>query len=430
MSRLLRAYGPNIMASARRFVPLTLGVMLAVLPASTAHAQTTAITNARIHTISGPTIENGTIVIRNGRIAAVGADVEVPENARVIDGTGKVVTPGFLDASTSLGIVEIGGVSGTNDAATSQERLTAAFNVADALNPRATAIPVTRVEGITRAVVVPGGFQSILRGQGILIHLDGLRADEMIVRNPVGIYVTLGESGAGRAGGSRAAAMLLLREALQDARDYAANRNAFMQGNRREYALSRLDLEALQPVLRRELPLIISVNRAADILNVLQFARQENVRVILSGAEEGWMVASDLASADVPVIINSMNNIPGFDNLGATLENAARLHAAGVTVMLSSFDGSNVRNLRQVAGNAVSYGMPHEAALAAVTQVPAQVFGIADRYGTLEVGKDADVVVWDGDPFEFATKAEYVFIRGHEQLPDNRQQMLFERYRN
>jgi imidazolonepropionase-like amidohydrolase len=430
MSRLLRAYGPNIMASARRFVPLTLGVMLAVLPASTAHAQTTAITNARIHTISGPTIENGTIVIRNGRIAAVGADVEVPENARVIDGTGKVVTPGFLDASTSLGIVEIGGVSGTNDAATSQERLTAAFNVADALNPRATAIPVTRVEGITRAVVVPGGFQSILRGQGILIHLDGLRADEMIVRNPVGIYVTLGESGAGRAGGSRAAAMLLLREALQDARDYAANRNAFMQGNRREYALSRLDLEALQPVLRRELPLIISVNRAADILNVLQFARQENVRVILSGAEEGWMVASDLASADVPVIINSMNNIPGFDNLGATLENAARMHAAGVTVMLSSFDGSNVRNLRQVAGNAVSYGMPHEAALAAVTQVPAQVFGIADRYGTLEVGKDADVVVWDGDPFEFATKAEYVFIRGHEQLPDNRQQMLFERYRN
>lgn len=430
MSRLLRAYGPNIMASARRFVPLTLGVMLAVLPASTAHAQTTAITNARIHTISGPTIENGTIVIRNGRIAAVGADVEVPENARVIDGTGKVVTPGFLDASTSLGIVEIGGVSGTNDAATSQERLTAAFNVADALNPRATAIPVTRVEGITRAVVVPGGFQSILRGQGILIHLDGLRADEMIVRNPVGIYVTLGESGAGRAGGSRAAAMLLLREALQDARDYAANRNAFMQGNRREYALSRLDLEALQPVLRRELPLIISVNRAADILNVLQFARQENVRVILSGAEEGWMVASDLASADVPVIINSMNNIPGFDNLGATLENAARMHAAGVTVMLSSFDGSNVRNLRQVAGNAVSYGMPHEAALAAVTQVPAQVFGIADRYGTLEVGKDADVVVWDGDPFEFATKAEYVFIRGHEQLSDNRQQMLFERYRN
>src|SRR5690606_2255320 len=177
------------------------------------------------------------------------------------------------------------------------------------------------------------------------------------------------------------------------------------QGNRREYALSRLDLEALQPVLRRELPLIISVNRAADILNVLQFARQENVRVILSGAEAGWMVASDLASADVPVIINSMNNIPGFDNLGATLENAARLFEARVSVMLSSFGGSTERNQRQAAVIAAGYGMPHEAAVAAVTQLPAQVFGIADRCGTLEVGKDADVVVWDGAPFEFATKA-------------------------
>lgn len=416
----------------KRFARAALGAALAVLllPAAALHGQTTAITNARIHTISGPTIENGTIVIRDGRIAAVGADVEVPENARVIDGTGKVVTPGFLDASTSLGIVEIGGVTGTNDAATSNDRLTAAFNVADALNPRATAIPVTRVEGITRAVVVPGGFQSILRGQGVLIHLDGLRADEMIVRNPVGIYVTLGEAGAGRAGGSRAAAMLLLREALQDARDYASNRNAFQQGNRREYALSRLDLEALQPVLRREVPLIVTVNRASDIMNALHFARQENVRIILSGVEEGWMVADELASADVPVIINSMNNIPGFDNLGATLENAARLHAAGVTVMLSSFDGSNVRNLRQVAGNAVSYGLPHDAALAAVTQAPARVFGIADRYGTLEVGQDADVVVWSGDPFEFTTSADYVFVRGHEQIRDTRQQQLFERYRN
>ncbi|MGH7444471.1 MAG: amidohydrolase family protein, partial [Longimicrobiales bacterium] len=220
--------------------------------AAGAHAQTTAITNARIHTISGPVIENGTIVISDGVIEAVGAEVEVPENARVIDAAGKVVTPGFLDASTSLGIVEIGGVSGTDDASTSNDRLTAAFNVADALNPLATAIPVTRVEGITRAVLVPGGGSSILRGQGILIHLDGERAADMIVSNPVGMYVTLGESGANRAGGSRAAAMLLLREALQDARDYGANRNAFMAGNRRDYALSRLDLEALQPVLRRE----------------------------------------------------------------------------------------------------------------------------------------------------------------------------------
>ena len=394
-----------------------------------ARAQTTAITNARIHTVSGQVIENGTVVIRDGRIAAVGPDVDLPQNARVIDGTGKVVTPGFLDSSTSLGLSEISGVSGTNDAATSNARLTAAFNVADALNPLATAIPVTRVEGITRAVLVPGGFSSILRGQGVLVHLDGERAASMILRNPVGVYVTLGESGAGRAGGSRAAAMLLLREALQDARDYGANRNAFLAGNRREYALSRLDLEALQPVLRREVPFIVSVDRAADILTVLRFARDENVRVILSGVEEGWMVAEDIAGAGTPVIINSMDNIPGFDNLGATLENAARLHAAGVTVLLSSFDGSNVRNLRQVAGNAVSYGLAHDAALEAVTLTPARVWGLADRYGSIEVGRDADLVVWSGDPFEFATAAELVFIQGREQPPATRQQLLFERYR-
>ena len=151
--------------------------------------------------------------------------------------------------------------------------------------------------------------------------------------------------------------------------------------------------------------------------------------MILSGVEEGWMVADDIAGAGTPVIINSMDNIPGFDNLGATLENAARLHAAGVTVLLSSFDGSNVRNLRQVAGNAVSYGLPHDAALEAVTLTPARVWGLADRYGSIEVGRDADLVVWSGDPFEFATAAELVFIQGREQPPATRQQLLFERYR-
>jgi imidazolonepropionase-like amidohydrolase len=402
---------------------------IATALAGSAHAQTSAITNARIHTISGPVIERGTVIIRDGVIAAVGADVGVPANARVIDAAGKVVTPGLFDSSTSLGIVEIGGISGTNDASTSNARLTAAFNVADALNPLATAIPVTRVEGITRAVLVPGGG-SILRGQGVLVHLGDDRAGEMLVKNPIGVYATLGESGAGRAGGSRAAAMLLLREALQDARDYAANRNAFLSGNRREYALSRLDLDALQSVLRREVPLIVSVDRAADILTVLRFAQQENIDIVLSGAEEGWMVAADIAQAQVPVILNSMNNIPGFDNLGASLENAARMHEAGVTLMLSSFDGSNVRNLRQVAGNAVGYGMPHDAALAAVTLVPAQVWGVADRVGSIEVGKDADVVIWSGDPFEFATAAEIVFIQGREQPKTTRQQMLFERYRS
>ena len=406
-----------------------LGALLLCALATPLQAQTVAITNARIHTVSGPVIERGTVVIQNGRIAAVGANVTAPAGARVIDAAGMTVTPGFLDSSTSIGLAEIGSIDATNDASTDLDRMTAAFNVADGFNPLASPIAVTRIEGITRAVARPGAGAGILSGQGVLVQLGGNRASDMIVVNPIAMYADLGEGGAERSGGSRAAAMLLLREALRDARDYAQNRAAYDRAERREYALSRLDLEALQTVLNRELPLVVQVNRAADILAVLRLAREENIRVILSGAEEGWAVASDIAAAGVPVLLNSMQNIPGFDNLGATLENAARLNAAGVTIALSSFNGHNARNLKQVAGNAVSYGLPHEQALAAVTLVPARIFGVDDEYGSLEVGREADVVVWTGDPFEFSTDVAHVFIRGIEIPLTSRQELLFDRYR-
>ncbi|HEY0809157.1 MAG TPA: amidohydrolase family protein, partial [Longimicrobiales bacterium] len=248
-------------------------------------------------------------------------------------------------------------------------------------------------------------------------------------RNPVAMYAVLGQSGAGRAGGSRAAAILRLREALQDARDYAANRRAFESAQRRDYALSRLDLDALLPVIRGELPLVINVSRASDILSAIRIAREFDLRLILSSVDEGWMVARDIAAANVPVIINPMNNLPGMETLGITLENAARLNAAGVQVIFATFDAHNARNLKQLAGNAVSYGMPFDAALRAITLNPARVWGIADRYGTLEVGKDADVVVWSGDPLELTTTVEHVFINGREMSKETRQRMLFDRYR-
>ena len=185
----------------------------------------------------------------------------------------------------------------------------------------------------------------------------------------------------------------------------------------------------MQPVIRGDLPLVIEVNRAADILSTLRFARENGLRVIISGAAEGWMVARELAEANVPVIINPMSNIPGMETLGITLENAARLHAAGVTVIFASFDAHNSRNIRQMAGNAVSYGMPFDAALRAVTLAPARLWGVANRYGSIEAGKDADVVIWSGDPFELTTVAEHVFINGREVDDNTRQRALFERYR-
>jgi imidazolonepropionase-like amidohydrolase len=404
-----------------------LGLALALVPHVA--AQSIAITNARIHTVAGPVIERGTVVISNGKITAVGANATVPAGARVIDAMGKVVTPGFLDSSTGLGTVEIDADDPSNDQSVTGDRITAAFNVADNLNPLSTLLPVTRVEGITRAVVVPGNGSTVIAGQGVLVDLGTQGMTINIHRNPVAMYAVLGQAGAGRAGGSRAAAILRLREALQDARDYNQNRRAFESAQRRDYALSRLDLEALQPVLRRELPLVVTVHRASDILSALRLAQEFNVRVIVSGASEGWIVARELAAANTPVIVNPMGNIPGMESLGITLENAARLHAAGVNQVFATFESHNSRNLKQLAGNAVSYGMPFDAALRAVTLNPARLWGIADRYGSLEVGKDADVVVWSGDPFELTTTVEHVFINGREVSDDTRQRALFNRYR-
>lgn len=403
-----------------------------LLSASAASAQTVAITNARIHTVSGPVIERGTLVIRDGKIAAVGASVAVPAGARVIDAAGKVVTPGFIDSNTSLGTVEIPlSGRGTDDASTDKDRVTAAFTVTDNLNPYATAIPVTRVDGITRAVITPGAGASIIAGQGALIDLGTQGATVRIIKDPVAMYAVLGERGAALSGGgARSAAILYLKEALQDARDYAANRSAFESAQRRDYAVSRLDLEALIPVARGQMPIVIHVNRASDILNALELARDYNLKLILSGANEGWLVAPEIARAGVTVITDPMRNLPRFENLGITLENAARMNAAGVNVVFATYEAHYSRTIRQLAGNAISYGMPFDAALRAVTLNPARLWGIADSYGTLEAGKDADVVIWSGDPFELTTTAENVFISGREMSKETRQEALFRRYRN
>lgn len=391
--------------------------------------ETVAITNGRVLPVSGPAIERGTVLIVNGKIAAVGATVTIPPGARVIDAAGKVVTPGLLESATQIGIVEIpSSAEGTADQTTSDLGLSAAFTVVDSFNGDTTLIPVTRVEGITRAVVMPGG-RHVLLGQGAVIDLSGAQAPAAITKTPVAMFAQLGEAGAAAEGGSRSSAILRLREALQDAMDFARNRAAWNSAQRRDYARGRLDLEALGPVVRGELPLAVQANRASDLLAAMRLADEFKLKLILMGAAEGWRVADQLAARKVPVVIKPLTDIPSFDALGATLENAARLSKAGVVVVLSSFETHNARNLRQEAGNAISYGMDRDAALRAVTLTPAEVWGIAARYGSLDVGKDADVVVWSGDPFELTTGPEHVFIQGREMSKDTRQRQLLERYR-
>jgi len=405
---------------------------LLLLGTAAASAETVAIVGGTVYTV-GPAgkIEGGTILLEDGKVRAVGRDVAVPAGARQIDAKGKVVTPGFMDSLTRLGLVEVSQVEGTNDTRPNEDdRFTAAFDVVDGINPRSILFPITRIEGVTRAVVAPQTGESLIAGQGAVIHLGTERSD-WLLRSPVAMYAVLGESGAGLAGGARGAAMLRLREALQDALDYSSNRRAFESGDRREYALSRLDLEALQPVVKGELPLVITVNRASDIEAALRLARDFRLKLIVAGGREAWMVARQLVDAKVPVLLDPMANLPdSFETLGATLESAGRLHKAGVTVAFMTGDSHDVRNIKQAAGNAVSYGMPWDAALAALTLVPARLWGIADRYGTLEPGKDADVVVWDGDPLETTSYPEHVFIRGVEVPRDTRQIRLRERYKD
>jgi imidazolonepropionase-like amidohydrolase len=360
-----------------------------------------AITNARVMTADGPALERGTVLIRDGRIAAVGADVAIPAGAKVIDATGKVVTPGFIESNTNLGIVEISlSAEGTADQNSTDPGIGAAFSVVDAWNPYSTAIPVTRVEGITRAVVAPGGTTHLLQGQAAVFDLVGEHVPASVTRAPVAMMAALGEAGAGLAGGSRGTAMLRLREVLQDAADFTRNRTAWNSGQRREYVRGRLDLEALQPVLKGELPLAVQANRASDLLAAMRLADEFKLRLVVVGGAEGWMVADEIARRKVPVVLKPLTNIPSFDALNATLENAARLRAAGVTVVLSTFDTYRAGTLRQEVGNAISHGLDREEALRAITLAPAQVWGVADTTGSLTPGKDADLVVWSGDPFE------------------------------
>lgn len=387
-----------------------------------------AIVGATIHTMGAAgEIRNGAILIQDGTIRAVGASIAIPAGAIRIDGTGKIVTPGLFDSLSRIGLVEVNQVDATADAASEDDRITAALSVADALNPASSLIAINRIEGLTHALVAPEIGKSLIAGQAAVIQLAGA---DLVLRTPAAMFAVLGETGAEKSGGSRAGAILLLREALADARDWADHRADWEKGARRSYALSRLDLEALLPVARGEEPLIVLAHRASDLSAALRFAKEEKVKLILAGADEGWQVAKEIAAAGVPVLLNPLDDLPAsFEALGATLENAARLKAAGVRIAFATFDAHNARNLRQAAGNAVANGLSWNDALAAMTIEPAKIWGLADRLGSLEPGKEANLVIWDGDPLEVTSFPERVILRGAEVPMRSRQLDLRDRYR-
>jgi imidazolonepropionase-like amidohydrolase len=387
--------------------------------------------------LSGGQVFDGTetrtadVVAVDGRIAAVGTGLSGLEgttwNGRDCEAetlaSDALVTPGFVDPWSRVGLSEVGLESSTVDAdGEGSDPVRASLRVADAFNPASPYVPVFRKAGITSVVLAPGG--SGVRGQAGWARLSGATQAEAVVESSVGVVASL-------SGSSRAGALQRLTELLQDAEAYRRNRAA-VEGNRfRTFVdgASYADLRALEPVVTGEVPLVVSVDRAADIEAVLRMREALDLKLVIEGGAEAWKHAEALAAADVAVIVTPMVVSPGsFSQVHARPDNARILDEAGVTLMIRSAHNYNAPAHRFAAGNAVRGGLDHDAALAALTAGPAKAFGL-DDHGTIAPGQVADLVVWSGDPLEIGTRVQHVFIDGTAQSLDSRHDALFRRYR-
>jgi hypothetical protein len=400
---------------------LTLTLALGALCGS-AHAATLLIHDATVHTMTAAgVLTHADILIRDGKIAALGSALAAPADAERIEAAGRPVTPGLFGGIGRLGIEEIGLEPSVEDYALKGSGMRPEFDVTSAFNPDSVVLGVSRLGGVTFAQLAPsspsGG--TIIAGQGSLVRLDGE------VAGPRTLFIESGGGANSLSGGSRAAQSMLLSQAIAEVREP----KLLLANDQR--LLTPAGREALRGYLGGGKRVVFDVIRASDIRQVIAFGRREHLEVAVRGAAEAWRVAGELAAAGVPVILDPLDDLPeSFDKVGATLENAALLQRAGVKIVFSFEDPEphNMRKLRQGAGVAVAHGLPWEAALAALTRNPAQLFGVSDRNGSIERDHPADLVLWSGDPLEVTTLADAVFIQGVAQPMRSRQTELRERY--
>ena len=407
------------------------------LLATPAFAETIAITGGTVAIGDGSAPTPGTVVVRDGRVVAAGANVAIPAGARTVDATGKWVTPGIVAGFTRLGLVEVDAVDQTNDTAAGGSPYNASLDVTDAINPRVPSVAVSRAAGVTRAIVAPETAGSMFAGFGAVIDMGN---DADAVTKPRAFqFVAFGEAGARIAGGSRVASFAAFRNALDEARAYARNPSGY-DGRSKDALLLRRDAEALLPVIDGRVPLYVHVESGPDILRVLGLRREfPAIKFVLVGVTEGWTVARQIAASGVPVIASALNDLPSsFEQLAATQSNIGRMKTAGVTVGIGMIDDNDTRQAQQstqLAGNLVALtrvpgatGLSWGDAFAAITSKPAEIAGLGGEIGSLRAGRRADIVIWSGDPLELASGVEKVWIDGVEQNLSTRQTRLRDRY--
>jgi hypothetical protein len=415
MSRVLR-----LSARCRAWLGTTALLMLATFPV---HAQDLLVRNATVHTASARgSLEHTDVLVQGGIIRAVGAGLVAPAGVSVVEAAGKPLTPALFGGITDIGIEEISGESATVDSTLKldDQPLRPEFDVSLAFNPASVLIPVARLDGIGFTALGANSGGGFIAGQGGVMRLDG-SADPI---GPLALYIRLGAAGAELTGNSRAAQWMLLEQMVSEARGR-------VPADSPHALLTPTGRATLARYLAGQGRLVVQVDRAADIRQLLRWAAREKVKIAIAGGAEAWRLAPQLAQASVPVFVDALGNLPStFDQLGASLENAARLQAAGVQVSFAQRDDAshNARKMRQLAGNAVANGLPWQDGLAGLTRVPAQVLGVGDRIGSIEDGKLAELVLWEGDPLDVGHYAEPVWLGGRAMPMRSRQTELRDRY--
>jgi imidazolonepropionase-like amidohydrolase len=390
---------------------------------------------ATIHTVSGADIPAGAVLVTDGKIVDVGAKVAAPKGVRVIEARGLHVYPGMINAATQMGLTEISSVRETNDVA-EIGTFNPQIRALAAVNPASEHIPVTRANGITMALSLPSG--GTISGRAALIHLDGWTWEEMEVRGDAAMHLVFPvlESEGGRRRSGTPPTLAERKRALEvkvrELHDFFESARRYQKAKAAGAASLEPDLklEAMAPVLDGRMPLIVTASREKVIRDAIAFAEREKIRIVLAGASEAWKVAAELKAKDIPVILGRTMSLPEYedDPYDKPYTQPAELYKAGVKFAIASFTTSAARNLPYEAAMAVAFGLPHEAALKAVTLAPAEILGIANEYGSIEKGKCADLMVTDGDPLETRTQVKQLFIKGKPVDLMNKHRRLYEQY--